>query len=61
MNIVITLDRTAMINGNPVHVIGPFDSMAAARRWALMANAILEAQGVTELTMDVLDNPADLI
>ena len=61
MNIVITLDRTALINGTPVHVIGPFESMPAARLWAIMANAILEAQGVTELTFDVMDDPADLI
>jgi hypothetical protein len=61
MNIVITLDRTALINGNPVRVIGPFESMPEARRWALMANAILEAQDVKEITIDVMDDPADLI
>lgn len=61
MNIVLTLDRTILINGNVIRVIGPFDSIASTRQWALKANAILEAQGVTELTIEVLDDPADLI
>ena len=66
MQYIIRLEHTAIIRrpdgiNSPVSVIGPFATYYDAKRWALMADAALEAAGVKELTLEVLDDPADLI
>jgi hypothetical protein len=66
MQHIIRLEPTAIIRrpdgiNSPVSVIGPFATYYDAKRWALMANAALEAAGVKELFIELLDDPADLL
>ena len=41
--------------------VGPFDTENKARLWMLKARGVLEAAGASDATLEVLEEPTDLL